>query len=84
MSPAGTRDEQGATVHGAAFFPPDMRRGGEWLWHALLRPGLRMEDFGAPSLTLIHDTGVFELLNESFFSSVEDYQFFRKEESDRP
>src|SRR5882672_5003075 len=37
-----------------------------------------MEDFGAPSLTLIHDTGVFELLNESFFSSVEDCQFFAR------
>ena len=85
MTVASSGDEQSAAVERTAFFSPQMRRGGEQLWQALVRSWIWIKYFWAPSLTLVHDAGVFELLNESFFSSVEklSVSWWNKEESQR-
>jgi hypothetical protein len=40
---------------------------GEWLRQALCGP-IRVEYFRAPSFTFVHDTGILEFFDESFFT----------------
>ena len=58
---------QSTTIVLTALLPPEVRGRRERLGEALLRP-VGEEDLRAPSLALVHDARVLELLNESFLA----------------
>jgi hypothetical protein len=47
-----------------------MRRSRERLRKTLLRSRFGVEDLGLPGFAFVHDTRVFEFLDEGFFASV--------------
>ena len=69
IRPAATRGVQIASVMQTALFAAHMCRLGKLLDKSLVGTGLALEYLGLPRLAQVHDARVFELVDQSFFSS---------------